>query len=181
MSLQMMDEFFQDGSGKRVLIFDINNQSEYDRFPCISVDNLPYWRNMEVVAVREPDRIDEFFDFVHFYIRNTLVVLEDSTSYMMGNFSKSIQRTILNSRNANNDLFFNVHSLGDPGPFLYKHVDWYILRETGDTYPLPNKVRAKAALESAMLQIKEENRRLYPDIEGVKTPKLAYRILDATS
>lgn len=167
-------------NGKRVLIFDINNQSEYDRFPCISVDDLPRWRGMNIVTVREPDRIDEFFDHVHFYIRNTLVVLEDSTSYVMGNFSKSIQRTILNTRNANNDLFFNVHSLGDPGPFLYKHIDWYILRETGDEFPLPTKVRAKNRLERAMQEIKAENKRLYPDIDGRKTPKIAYRLLDAT-
>ncbi len=179
MTMQVLFEFR--ANGKRVLIFDINNQSEYDKFRCITVDQLPYWRDMDIVTIREPDRIDDFFDHVHFYIRNTLIVLEDSTSYVMGNFSKSIQRAILNTRNANNDLFFNVHSLGDPGPFLYKHIDWYILRETGDEFPLPTKVRAKVKLEQAMKAIKAENKALHPDIDGRKTPKIAYRVLDATS
>lgn len=166
--------------GRRVIIFDINNQSEYDKFSDLTVDEIPYWREIEIVKVREPDRVNDFFDNVHFYVRNALVILEDSTSYVMGNIHKSIQRLVLNTRNANNELYFNVHSLSDPGPFLYKHVDWYILRETGDEFPLDNKVRAKGRVERAMREIKAENKRLYPDVAGRKTTKRAYRILDPT-
>lgn len=162
-------------AGKRVLIFDIGNQPEYDLFEDITIEQLPYFREITVAKCRQPDRIEEFFEAVNSNIRNTLLILEDATSYMGGNLPKSIQRVLLNSRNANNDILVNLHSIAEPAPFLWRHSEVIILRRTGDdAYNLPKKVRNPEQIQAAMIAVARENARLYP----AGTPQLAYRKLD---
>jgi hypothetical protein len=179
MTKQIMADFY--AQNIKVLIVDINGQEDYDGFNTITVDQIPFFRELDIVTVRDQwdkRRIFEAMDYIHTYVRNTFVVLEDSTSYVKGNVNESIQRLVLNCRNACNDLLFNVHSFNRVGPFLYEHTDWYMIRETGDYLPLEKKVAGSHKVEQAMAEIKAENRKLYPDVNGIKTPKLAFRIID---
>ncbi|GEM_PF-1093862 len=169
--------------GKPVLVFDIGSQSEYDKYVPITQAEIKGFniladrQRYPFFVCRDCEDIDSFFTLVNQWIRNTLVVFEDATSYMGGNLSNAVERLILNSRNLCNDYLFNLHSLAEPAPFLFRHSEYIILRKTSDV-KLPSKVPVPHKIEKAMAELKKENELLYPD---PKQPKLAFRVIDITS
>ncbi len=184
-TLQMMADMATK-QGKPTLILDINNQSQYDGMRPIDLDEIELFNRVAAVArkpyfrcrIETEAEIDLFFTFVHLYVKNAFVVFEDCSSYMDGNLSQPKRTLILNSRNACNDLLFNGHSLGDMAPFLHKHVEMIVLRQTGDEIgSLPGKVRNKHRVRALMAEIMEENEALYAHVRY----KLAFRLLDMQS
>lgn len=172
---------------KSVLIYDPNNQSEYDRFTRIRITGVPKFFEKynqdkgtpldkpKLVVCRDAE-VREMFDTIFTYVRNAVIVFEDSTPYMAGNLPDYIQRVIFQSRNHGNDLIFNVHSLTEPAPFLFRHTEYIILRQTADNpHKLPTKVPVPFKIKKAMLDIRAENEQLYP---GPTQPKLARRLIN---
>lgn len=168
---------------KPCIVFDVGNQSEYDDFIPLSTDNMAYFDDLAEKAlypffvVRELDAFDSFFLAVVNWVRNTFVIFEDATSYMVGNLPEPQRRLVLYSRNHCNDYLFNLHSLAEPAPFLYRHAEYIILRRTSDV-KLPSKVPVPHKILQAMQEIAEENAQLYP---LPTAPKLASRLIDITS
>ncbi|GAB2566818.1 hypothetical protein [Spirosoma areae] len=169
--------------GKPILVFDVGSQAEYDIYLPLLLADLPRFNQLArqeahpFFVCRESDDIDKFFTKVNEFVRNAFVVFEDATTYMAGNLSKPVRKLILNSRNLCNDYLFNLHSLAEPAPFLFRHSEYIILRKTSDV-KLPAKVPVPHLIEWAMGEIKAENERLYPRPEQ---PKLAFRVLDITA
>lgn len=169
--------------GKPVLVFDVGSQSEYNDYIPIPLDDISRFNRLAererfpLFVCRECDDFDRFFTLVNQWVRNSLVVFEDATSYMAGNLSEPARKLILNSRNLCNDYLFNLHSLAEPAPFLFRHSEYVILRKTSDV-KVPAKCPVPHKFETAMEEIDAENKRLYPD---PKQPKLAYRVIDITS
>ena len=169
--------------GKPILIFDIGRQSEYDIYIDIPIDDLSRFNRLAekqrypFFVCRDCEDIDQFFTLVNQWVRNTFVVFEDATSYMAGNLSDPIRKLILNSRNLCNDYLFNLHSLAEPAPFLFRHSEYIILRRTSDV-KLPPKVPVPHKIERAMAEIKVENDKLHP---GPERAKIAFRVIDITS
>lgn len=168
---------------KPVLVFDVGSQSEYDQYIPIMQDDISRFNRLAdretypFFVCRDCEDVDQFFRLVNQWVRNSLVVFEDATSYMAGNLSQPVRQLVLNSRNLCNDYLFNLHSLAEPAPFLFRHSEYIILRKTSDVV-LPNKVPVPHKIERAMAELKAENERLYPD---PKQPKLAFRVIDITS
>nr|WP_293837772.1 hypothetical protein [uncultured Arsenicibacter sp.] len=168
---------------KPCIVFDIGGQSEYDDFIPLALDDLEFFNAMAdqepfpLYRVRSLDDFDEFFLGIVEWVRNAFVVFEDATSYMVGNLPESHRRLLLGSRNHCNDYLFNLHSLAEPAPFLFRHAEYIILRRTSDV-KLPSKVPVPHKIEKAMREIDAENRTLYPDPQ---MPKLAFRLIDITA
>ncbi|GAB3568790.1 hypothetical protein GCM10027578_22030 [Spirosoma luteolum] len=168
---------------KPVLVFDIGSQSEYDTYLPIQQDDISRFNRLAekeqypFFVCRDCEDIDQFFTLVNQWVRNAFVVFEDATSYMAGNLSEPIRKLILNSRNLCNDYLFNLHSLAEPAPFLFRHSEYIILRRTSDV-KLPPKVPVPHKIERAMAEIKAENDKKYPT---AAQPKLAFRVIDITS
>lgn len=169
--------------GKPILVFDIGSQSEYDAYIPISIDDLSRFNRLAekqrypFFVCRDCEDIDLFFTLVNQWVRNAFVSFEDATSYMAGNLSEPIRKLILNSRNLCNDYLFNLHSLAEPAPFLFRHSEFIILRKTSDV-KLPGKVPVPHKIERAMAELKAENEKYYPRPDQ---PKLAFRVIDITS
>lgn len=169
--------------GKPILIFDIGRQSEYDIYIDIPIDDLSRFNRLAekerypFFVCRDCEDIELFFTLVNQWVRNAFVVFEDATTYMAGNLSEPIRKLILNSRNLCNDYLFNLHSLAEPAPFLFRHSEYIILRRTSDV-KLPGKVPVPHKIERAMAEIKAENDKLHP---GPERAKIAFRVIDITS
>lgn len=181
-SINIQVEMFK-RQGKPVLVFDVGTQSEYDDYILIGIDDISRFNRLAskepypFFVCRECEDIELFFTLVNQWVRNSFVVFEDATSYMAGNLSEPVRKLILNSRNLCNDYLFNLHSLAEPAPFLFRHSEYIILRKTSDV-KLPSKVPVPHKIEKAMAEISAENARLYPRPEQ---PKLAFRVIDITS
>ncbi|GAB3761481.1 hypothetical protein [Spirosoma pomorum] len=183
-TLNMIVEMYQK-QAKPVLVLDKGRQSEYDDFIDIELDDLPKFNalaNRQKIPlfkcrISGEEDVIKFFELVDQYIRNSFVVFEDATTYAVGNLPLSMRNLIVNSRNACNDYLFNLHSLSEPAPFLFRHSEYIILRRTSDQklqtkVPVPNKILR------AMYELEKENKREYPRVDQ---PKLAFRLIDITS
>lgn len=171
--------------GKPVLVLDKGRQSEYDDFHTLELQQVPQFTQLAgktryplyKCRVSGEDDIWEFFALVDEHVRNSFVIFEDATTYAVGNLPGSVRNLIVNSRNACNDYLFNLHSLSEPAPFLFRHSEFMILRRTSDQ-KLPGKVPVPHKVLQAMREIETENKRLYPRPEQ---PKLAFRVIDITA
>jgi hypothetical protein len=148
---------------KPVLIYNIGNQPQYNLFTELQIDDIPRFNKLASSAqypffqIKVAD-IDQLARFVITYVRNAVIVLEDATSYAVGNISKPFREMILANRNSGNDLIINLHSLADPAPFLFRTSEYIILRQTSDDPGrLMNKVPAQNKVRAAMLEIREDN------------------------
>ncbi len=175
--LQLMGEMHLLQS-KPSLVLNIGNQPAYEKLHEISLNDIKHFNRLAEANWGNPlfrchtTDVDDFMLLVDAYVKNACVVFEDATSYMGGNLSKPKMRLVLNSRNIGNDYVFNLHSLSDPAPFLWKHADYLLLRQTWDD---PNKLPDKVAgnrprIIQAMRLVRAENERLYPRPEQ---PRLA--------
>lgn len=168
--------------GKPTLVFDIGNQSDFDEFISLKLDEVEHFNAIASSNHGFPFfrcntiDIDTFFERVNRYVKNSNVVFEDSTSYMSSNLTGPKKRLVLNSRNLSNEYFFNLHSLGAASPDLYRYSEYMLLRQTNDD---PNHLPAKLSsarprIRQAMLDIRAENALLYPE---EKAAKLASRLI----
>jgi hypothetical protein len=170
---------------KPVLVLDKGSQEEYEDFHVIDIDDLPGFNKVAQKAtyklfrcrVSSEEDILKFFTYVNQHIKNSFVIFEDATSYAVGNIPRVMKDLILNSRNACNDYLFNLHSLSEPAPFLFRHAEFLILRRTSDV-KVPTKIPVQNKIERAMREIAQENAELYKRPEQ---PKLAFRLIDITS
>lgn len=176
---QMMTDMWEPPQRKPSLVFDSNNQKDYDDLIPISVDDLPRWAETwpryarPWFVCRDVDDLDWFFTYLHQYVRNTFVVFEDATGYLNSKLTKTQLRPILNSRNACNDIMLNQHSLADVQPDLYRAAWWLWLRHTADG-EIPAKARMPHLIGRALEEINAENQRLYPTGHN----KLASRLIE---
>ncbi|MBO0951187.1 hypothetical protein [Fibrella forsythiae] len=148
---------------KPCLVYNIGNQSHYDDFQEIDLSDIPKFNALAARSKLPWFQIktiesDALFRSIVTYVRNAVIVLEDSTSYAVGNLSKPFREMILANRNSGNDLIINLHSLKDPAPFLFRSSEYIILRQTSDDpNKLPDKVLAPEKVILAMLDIRETN------------------------
>jgi hypothetical protein len=172
--------------GKPVLVLDKGRQEEYEIFHPIDLADIPNFNELaqrvkyKYFRCRVSSELDilEFFTSVNQFVTNSFVIFEDATSYAVGNMPRVMKDLILNSRNACNDYLFNLHSLSEPAPFLFRHSEYIILRRTSDA-KLTSKMPVVAKLEKAMREIAIENSKKYNDYP--EQPKLAFRLIDTTS
>jgi hypothetical protein len=172
--------------GKPVLVLDKGRQEEYEKFHPIDLADIPNFNELARrvkykffrCRVSSEQDILEFFTSVNQFITNSFVIFEDATSYAVGNMPRVMKDLILNSRNACNDYLFNLHSLAEPAPFLFRHSEYIILRRTSDV-KLTSKMPVVAKLERAIREIAIENNNKYNDYP--EQPKLAFRLIDTTS
>ena len=179
-SLQMMVEFVEK-QGKPVVVLDLGCHPSFDNFRRITLEELPkihslpgkkYFVYRPYESLQVFPEILEFCTMVSKYVRNAVVFFEDFTTYVEGNFHPIVKGLILNSRNSCNDYVFNVHSFSDVGPFILKHCEIYLVRETiDDPNNLPPKIpyTIRPTVKHALGLVLKENQR--------NRNKYAYRII----
>lgn len=65
------------------------------------------------------------------YVRNAVVIFEDSTKYILSTVSKDVRGIIIDHRNIGIDLFFTFHSLPNVPPFIATNYNKMVLFKTG--------------------------------------------------
>lgn len=183
----MMVKFWEEQK-KPCIILDLNNHPSFALFKTLTIDDIvsfstrrhigkPYYVfRPDISFRRKKDSVLEFCHVVNLYVRNSVVIFDDFTSYLEGNVHPIIEDLILNARNACNDCIFNVHSFSDVGPFALRHCEFYLIRHTVDSVTKPpNKIPEGILplVKKMMEEIQRENRKLQDD-----EPRLAYRMIN---
>lgn len=172
-SVRMLLDFWE-RQQKPCIVLDLKGHPSYANFIALNLEQVKRFyarkHGLKPFYVFRPDpdpmayeaSIIEFCQIVAMYVRNTVVLFEDFTTYLEGNFHPAIKGMILDNRNACNDYIFNVHSFGDVGPFVLKHSELYVIRETADDpYDLPTKIpyTIRPLVQKCLLEINAENNR----------------------
>lgn len=186
-SLKIMVDFWENQQ-KPCIVLDLNNHPSFQPLIPLSIEQVRHFNRRKhgnkPYYVFRPDAdpmavygsVLEFCQAVAYYVRNSVVIYDDFTTYVEGNFHPLIKGLILGNRNACNDYIFNVHSFGDVGPFVLKHTEIYMIRDTADDpNDLPTKipVRARSLVRQALIEVSRENRSVP---EG--KPRLAHRTIN---
>lgn len=77
-------------------------------------------------------RPERSFDLLAEYLRNTLVIFEDSTRYLEGRLQESVRNFVLDTKQKNLNLVFVFHSLSDVPPRLIKYSQSITMFKTLD-------------------------------------------------
>lgn len=167
--------------GRPVLVLNKGNQQQYDGFPEVELEAVPYWRQPRLrpgVWQCRTTEVETFLAYCNAYVRNAVICLEDVTPYFSGNIPKGTVDFLNNNRNCENDLIINSHSLGQVGPAVWGVADYLFLHHTIDNpNTLPPKIAAAPVVADAMQEISWENSKLHPR-RSAMDPQPAWRLID---
>ncbi len=120
-----------DRDKKKVLIYDLNNEPKYRKFPKMPLDKLPTWKagKYRVFTHDAAGLLKDIADNV----RNATVVLEDATSYLNSNTNAILQKLLVSRRHWNLDIFLTFHSLNRVPPLVYEMSNFIVIKKTQDS------------------------------------------------
>ncbi|MFT4033212.1 MAG: hypothetical protein QM669_12385 [Siphonobacter sp.] len=150
---------------KRIIVFDHSQNSSYDDITkVIPIKRLQYaLPKQDIVKVQDTD-FDLFAEMCLLYVRNSVVVIDDSSAYFRGNVNDIRLRLLKSPKNNGNEYMFQCHSVGETAPRLLENIDMFILKETReDPNDLPGKLPGRNRIAPLIRYAKEANRELLPN------------------
>jgi ABC-type lipoprotein export system ATPase subunit len=113
---------------KRIIVFMRVNHWMYKDMPPIKLDMLPRWRQQSgMYKICETDT-KKVFEYIDKYVRNSLVVIEDATTYFInGQITEEIKNAIIDAKQKNNDLIFQFHGFMSIPPQIIEMIDIYTM------------------------------------------------------
>lgn len=141
-------------TGKRVLIINVNGSPAYDAHQILTYENFPRWKR-GVKQFYDPDT-DVMWDFlIDLYHKdnqfNGMIIFEDCWKYIDPNPSKRIRTFLTDHRMINADLYYSFHSFDFMPPRFWKMTTHIVIKKTSDI--LEENVR--------------ENRKKIPNFDAV--------------
>lgn len=142
-------------TGRRIIVFDHARNKSYDRIPeIINVERLKYdLSEYGKLPLRvQPDSFDVMQEFDNFckyalrYIRNTIIILDDSGEFLSGNIDKTRMMFIKQTKNNYNDVFYQAHGFREVGPGLLESLQKVVLKEIAID-AMPAKLPARKQFE----------------------------------
>lgn len=161
-------------TNRPILVFDPNKNSSYTKeFKQISLSNVAMGKMKPLgrYKLSGMNEYDLFFETVLDYVRNTIIVFDDCTSYMTGNVSSKIRQYIITSKNNENDSLFQFHNFEDMGPAILRSLQMLVIKEQSIN-TVPNKMRNRPKVQILLDEVVAENE------SRPKNEQWAYRIYD---
>ncbi|HMT36094.1 MAG TPA: hypothetical protein PKC41_09555 [Chitinophagaceae bacterium] len=116
---------------EKILVVDTFEHPDYKDFQTIQPEMLPRWKKGKK-RILCYDQNDEAFKAINDHVKNTLIVMEDCTKYMIGDLSKSIRGIIFDSKQKNNDVLLMYHGFSFAPPKLLSNVNYITLFKIGE-------------------------------------------------
>lgn len=150
----------RESAPKRILIFDHSQNSSYRDFTdVIPMERLRYRLPADAVVKVQDTDFDTFAEYVLMYVRNTVVVIDDSSAFFRGNIPDIRLRFLKSPKNNGNEYMFQCHSIRETAPLLLENIDLFVLKETRDNLrEIPAKLPGRNRIIPLMEEIIEENR-----------------------
>lgn len=147
---------------KRIIIFDHSNNTSYaDVTDVIDMDRLRWQLPARAVVKVQSTDFDTFAELVLMYVRNAVIVIDDSSAYFRNNVNDIRLRFLKSPKNNGNEYMFQCHSLRESAPLLLENIDIFMLKETRDQIEgLPAKVPGAKRIELLLREIANENKLL---------------------
>ena len=120
-----------EGSHKKVLIYDVNNEEAYNGFKRMPLDKLPVWRGGKWKVFT--DDAEDLIYQIYQNVRNATIIFEDATSYINRETAKYLRKILVSRRHMNLDIIFSFHSLNQVPPMIYEMSNYISLKKTNDT------------------------------------------------
>lgn len=147
----------QKKTGKRIIIFDHSSNESYDKFKnIIPIDYLQYQLPQNVVYKVQSDDIDTFCQYAVHFLRNSILVIDDSGIFFSAGFPKNRERFIKSAKNNGLDIFYQVHSFREIGPALLENLHMILLKEISNK-EIDNRLPWKTKIQWLHEEIVEEN------------------------
>jgi hypothetical protein len=105
--------------------------------PILEMDKIPYWKT-GLYRVISSD-IDQIFSLIDEWMRNALLIFEDSTKYIEGKIGANLKKFVYDSKQKNLNLVFIFHSLAAVPPGLIRAADTLTIFKTNEGIPAKGK------------------------------------------
>jgi hypothetical protein len=121
----------ESATARGVLIFDVNNEEKYQRFPLMPLDKLQHWKKTGIYRLFSDDD-QAIIQALYKWAYNCLIVFEDATAYIRPNVQDEIRKLLVSRRHRGLDMLFTFHSLNRVPPLLYEMTNYIVLGKTND-------------------------------------------------
>lgn len=110
---------------QKILVIDTFEHPKYADYQTITVDMLSRWKSgKKRIVIKSLTEVATALDL---YIRNTLIVFEDSTKYFRNNLPDVVYKIIYDSKQKNNDLLFMYHGFKKIPPEFLDNANYLFL------------------------------------------------------
>ena len=176
----VIDKFYNNVKGRKVLIFDTNGEYTKEEFEKndipnfnakkISLSDIGKWSRTEIAECRRIDgkflSIKEKKDSVEYvlrHLRNCMLVLEDINTYILSvTFMEEIVGGLVNLRHRAVDVLISYQSLRPVEPRIWQNSKWVRMHyQADDVNDIKNKVSSPQLFKIA--QIIVNNRYFHGD------------------
>ncbi|WP_420154124.1 hypothetical protein [Siphonobacter sp.] len=159
-ALEFAKHFFQrDVNPKRIIVFDHSNNTSYKEITdVIPMERLQWQLPKKAIVKVQSDDFDTFAEYCLMYVRNAVVVIDDSSAFFQGNVRGTRLKFLKSPKNNGNEYMFQCHSVRETAPLLLENTDIFVLKETrDDANDLPTKLVGRNRIIPLMNELIEEN------------------------
>ncbi len=144
---------------KRIIVFDHSNNSSYDSITKeVPLERLQWALPKGDVVRIKSDDFDTFAEYCLLYVRNSVVVIDDSSAFFQGNVRGTRLKFLKSPKNNGNEYMFQCHSVRETAPLLIENTDILVLKETrDDPEDLPGKLIGRNRIIPLMHELIAEN------------------------
>lgn len=152
-------------SPKRTIVFDhTNNDSSYKGSREIKISDLSHklpqkgYFRVKVNLAQNPEDLKLFFDKCSM-LRNTCIVLDDTTGLFRGGVPDWLITFLGLRKNNRLEIIFQIHNIKATAPAILENSDVWVLKQTGDSFPLKSTCPNRELVERLLKECFAENHR----------------------
>jgi hypothetical protein len=119
----------------------------------IQKEQLPFWKNGTKRMIDSD--VCELQKWVQKYVFNTVINYEDCKRYIEPKLQNSFKRTVLDSKQKNNDLIYSFHAVADVPRELIRVSDFLYLKHTQE---LDKDIFQRLSRKTSALRVLEERK-----------------------
>jgi hypothetical protein len=143
---------------KRIIVYDwTDNESTYGHIAEINIADLDFRLKPNAkVRIKEND-FDEFVEKCH-NLRNTTIIIDDATAMFTGVIPQRLKELLYKAKNNRIEMMFQFHTITDTPPAFLKACNMFVIKATGDSFPLKNSAPYRQIIEPLIKDCITENR-----------------------
>lgn len=122
---------------KKVLIYDINNEKIYRKYPQMNLSQLPAWRSGKYRIFAPPEvMLEKILECskppAPYHLRNTAIILDDASKYIFPNSTRMLKDLLVSCRHWNQDIFLTFHSISVIPPEVFTYTNYLLIKKTSE-------------------------------------------------
>lgn len=148
---------------KRTIVFDhTQNDSSYSETKVIQLSDLDYKLpqrgcfRIKVNLSKNPEDLKGFFDKCSM-LTNSCVILDDTTGLFRGGVPDWVITFLGLRKNNRLEIMFQIHNIKATAPAILENSDVWVLKQTGDSFPLKGTCPDRDLVEKLLKECKAEN------------------------